>query len=136
MLEVVQRVQDEVEFVISNFDFALEPGQALSSYMHHRKIVGILLTMNLVYESCLIFYVLYNRDFILAQLGEIYRNSSMDTIQNTFLACYTIDIALSVFAYVYGFSALYTHKVSRYNSFNMWLLMCVLTKIVISYLNV
>lgn len=66
MLEVVQRVQDEVEFVISNFDFALEPGQALQSYLHHRKIVTILLAVNFLYESCLIVYVLVNRDFILA----------------------------------------------------------------------
>jgi len=66
MLEVVQRVQDEVEFVISNFDFALEPGQALQSYLHHRKIVTILLVFNFLYEFCLVFYVLFNRDFILA----------------------------------------------------------------------
>ena len=66
MLEVVQRVQDEVEFVVSNFDFALEPGVALKSYLHHRKVVTVLLTLNLLYELCLIAYVIVNRDFIMA----------------------------------------------------------------------
>ena len=66
MLEVVQRVQDEVEFVVSNFDFALEPGQALQNYLHHRKIVTTLMVMSLVYEISLVGYVLYNRDFIMA----------------------------------------------------------------------
>ena len=80
MLEVVQRVQDEVEFVVSNFDFALEPGQALSSYLHHRKVLIWLLSMDFVYELCLMVYIICNRDFITAQLGEIYRNSSMGTI--------------------------------------------------------
>lgn len=60
----------------------------------------------------------------------------MGTIQTTFMSCYSVDIVFSALAYGYGFSALYTHKVKSYNSFNMWLLLCVLSKIVISYLNV
>ena len=80
MLEVVQRVQDEVEFVVSNFDCALEPGVALGSYLHHRRVLTVLLILNALYELCLVAYVLMNQDFILAQLGEIYRNSSMGTI--------------------------------------------------------
>ena len=66
MLEVVQRVQDEVEFVVSNFDFALEPGEALKNYLHHRKLVAMLLTLDLLYEISLIVYVVINRDFIMA----------------------------------------------------------------------
>lgn len=136
MLEVVQRVQDEVEFVVSNFDFALEPGQALQSYLHHRTILTVLITMSLIYEICLVTYVLFNRDFIMAQLGEIYRNSSMNTIQSVFFVCYGADFIISIFSFGYGFNALYTHKVKRYNAFNMWLLIGIFIKIVISYLNV
>jgi len=43
---------------------------------------------------------------------------------------------LSGFAFVYGFRAIYTHKVQLYNRFNMLLLFTIFTKIVISYLNV
>ena len=136
MLEVVQRVQDEVEFVVSNFDFALEPGQALQSYLHHRTIVTTLMLMGLLYELCLVAYVLFNRDFIMAQLGEIYRNSSMNTIVNVFLVCYGADFAMTAITYGYGFNALYTHKVKRYNVFNTCLLIGIFIKIVISYLNV
>ena len=136
MLEVVQRVQDEVEFVVSNFDFALEPGVALQSYLHHRKIVTALLTMNLLYELCLIGYVLVNHDFILAQLGEIYRNSSMGTIEQTFIIAYIVDFTASLVSFAYGYYALYTHKVQKYNTFNLWLLICIFSKIVLSYLNV
>ncbi len=111
MLEVVQRVQDEVEFVVSNFDFALEPGVALKSYLHHRKVVTVLLSLNLLYELCLIAYVIVNRDFILAQLGEIYRNSTIGHIGKTFFACYALDFLASCLAFGYGYSALYSHKV-------------------------
>ena len=65
---------------MTNFEFALEPGQALKNYLHHRKVLGVLLSLNLLYEVSLIIYVLINRDFIMAQLGEIYRNSSINTI--------------------------------------------------------
>ena len=121
---------------MSNFDFALEPGQALKNYLHHRKVVGVLLLLNLFYELCLLVYVIVNKDFILAQLGEIYRNSSMGTIQNAFVICYAVDLVVSGLAYGYGLNALYTHKVKRYHSFNVWLLLCVFCKIVASYLNV
>ena len=47
-----------------------------------------------------------------------------------------MDFLFSLFAFGYGFSALYTHKVVRYNSFNSWLLLTIFSKIVISYLNV
>lgn len=136
MLEVVQRVQDEVEFVVSNFDFALEPGQALQSYMHHRTIVTVLMVLSLVYEISLLGYVTMNRDFIMAQLGEIYRNSSMGTIENIFFVCYGADFVISILVFGFGFNALYTHKVKRYNTFNLLLLGGIFIKIVISYLNV
>ena len=81
-------------------------------------------------------YVILNRDFIMAQLGEIYRNASMGMIYKMFLICYSVDFVTSCFAFSYGFKALYTHKVKTYNTFNVWLLLCVFCKIVISYLNV
>mmetsp|Transcript_22211 Transcript_22211/g.29721 ORF Transcript_22211/g.29721 Transcript_22211/m.29721 type:complete len:128 (+) Transcript_22211:390-773(+) len=89
-----------------------------------------------MYELGLVFYVLSNQDFILAQLGEIYRNSTMTSIQKTFFVCYGVDLLFSLLAFAYGFSALYSHKVTRYNSFNSWLLLTIFSKIVISYLNV
>ena len=89
-----------------------------------------------MYELCLIGYIATNRDFILSQLGEIYRNSSIGAIQKTFLACYAADFVASCLAFGYGFSALYSHKVKSYNNFNFWLLMTIFPKIVISYLNV
>jgi len=60
----------------------------------------------------------------------------MNTIRNVFFVCYGADLVISILAYGYGFSALYTHKVKRYNTFNIWLLLGIFVKIVISYLNV
>ena len=52
--------------MVSNFDFALEPGVALQSYLHHRRVLTVLLILNALYELCLVAYVLLNQDFILA----------------------------------------------------------------------
>lgn len=122
--------------MVNNFEFALEPGQALQSYLHHRKIIATLLSLNLVYEVCLLIYVLLNYDFIMAQLGEIYRNSSMSTIQNTFIGCYIFDFIVCGLSYGFGYHALYTHRVKSYNIFNLLILLCVFSKLIISYLNV
>ena len=46
---------------------------------------------------------------------------------------YAFDSICTVFVYAYGFNGLYTHAVHRYNSFNLWLLISVLSKMVISY---
>ena len=66
MLDIVQTVQEEVDFVVSNFDFALEPGQALNKYMHHRKILTYLMVIDAIYELGLIYYMFCNTDFLLA----------------------------------------------------------------------
>ena len=66
MLDIVQTVQEEVDFVVSNFDFALEPGQALNKYMHHRKVLTYLMTIEAMYEICLVYYMFCNQDFLLA----------------------------------------------------------------------
>jgi hypothetical protein len=75
--EVVQRIAEEVEFVVENFDFALEPGRALENYMHSRNMLNVLLFLNMIYEVCLLVYLVYNYEFIMSQLGEIYRNLSI-----------------------------------------------------------
>lgn len=60
----------------------------------------------------------------------------MGTIKNTFAGCYLFDLIACGLAYGYGYHALYTHKVKSYNIFNLLLLLCVLSKLIISYLNV
>ena len=136
MLEMVQRVQDEVDFVVSNFDFALEPGQALNNYLHHRMVLLTLLSLNLAYELLLLLYIIINREFVIIQLGEIYRNLSIEAISQAFVTGYSIDTVINVFVYILGFYGLCTHKVRYLGLFNQILLLSVFSRIVLSYLNV
>ena len=129
-------MQDEVEFVVSNFDFALEPGQAVQNYIHHRKVLFILLSLTLVYELILIGYLLVNLDFIMAQLAEIYRNFGVQSIKSAFYWSFFVDLVIGIFSYTMGFYALRTHKVKLYNIFGNFLLISVFSKILLSYLNV
>ena len=96
----------------------------------------ILLTLNLIYEVLLVVYIAINHEFIISQLGEIYRNLSVDAIGKAFIVGYSVDGAINIFVYSTGFYALYTHKAKYYNIFNNLLLLSVFTRIVISYLNV
>ena len=61
---------------------------------------------------------------------------SKQTIHRTLVTFYALDSAATCFMYGFGFSALYTHAVDRYNSLNLWLLITIVTKIALSYLNV
>lgn len=65
---------------------------ALNSYLHHRKILAVLLTLCLIYELAAMYYVYVNKDFIIAQLGEISRTSSVANITYTFFWSYAVDI--------------------------------------------
>ena len=75
--EVVDRIASDVEFVIENFDFALEPGKALENYLQSRNLLAGLLLLDLIYEACLLVYLLKNYDFVLTQIAEIYRLFSL-----------------------------------------------------------
>ena len=122
--------------MVSNFDFALEPGQALNKYMTHRKILIWLLCIDAIYEIGLIIYIFSNKDFVLAQLGEIYRNIDMKSMTQIFMVSYTIDLSIGIISFMMGYYAIYSHKTKYYHWFNNLLLLSVFWKIIISYLNV
>ena len=63
---MVHRIAEEVEFVIDNFDFALEPGKALENYIHSRNMLAVLLILDFLYEASLLFYIAANYEFLLS----------------------------------------------------------------------
>ena len=60
----------------------------------------------------------------------------MSISDSVFYVCYAVDLAISILTYGFGFNALYTHKVKKHNTFNLWLILGISYKIAISWLNV
>lgn len=60
--------------VIDLFEFALEPGKALENYLYCSKLLAVMLVLNLLYETCLFFFIIANYDYLLVQIAEMYRS--------------------------------------------------------------
>ena len=93
-----------------------------------------LLVINLLYEILLFAIVFYFENIISMKLSSFYGGASQEIITKLVVGCTAFDSISTIFSYAYGFSALYTHAVHRYNSFNIWLLISVLSKMITSYL--
>jgi hypothetical protein len=133
---VVDRIASDVEFVIENFDFALEPGKALENYLQGRNLLACLLVLNLLYEACLLVYIVRNYDFVLTQIAEIYRLFSLSSIDTVVTLAYSLDFILGVCTFSSGFYALWSHKTIAYEWFVRLVLVTVVTKLAMAYLNV
>jgi hypothetical protein len=107
----------------------------MRSYLQHRKTLAIFLGLNMVFEIMLYIYLFSNMNYMIAQLGEIYKEMSIEKLATVFCVCNGIDILINIFVYTFGFYALYTHKITFYNLFNGALVIAVFSRIIISYLN-
>jgi hypothetical protein len=107
----------------------------MKSYMHHRKTMFIFLLLNMTFELLLYYYLFTNKEYMIAQLGEIYKEMSIERLATVFSVCNGIDMIINLFAYSFGFYAVYSHKVTCYNLFNGILVLAVFSRIIISYLN-
>lgn len=61
----VIQIEDEVEFLMSNFDYLIEPDDAFSSYNETRNYLYVLLLMNITFEIFMTFYIFNNELMIL-----------------------------------------------------------------------
>jgi len=134
--EQILHIEDEVDFLLNNFEFILEPEQAVKNYMYHRKVLCVFLVLSVMYEFCLDVYLWKNKEFIITQLTEVYKNLDVDKLTNLFIYSNTIDLMLNLTLYGFGFYSLRTHKVNTFQWFNTLMLMSIFTRIIISYLNI
>jgi hypothetical protein len=134
--EAVERIVSDVEFVIENFEFALEPGKALESYLQSRNLLAGLLTLDLIYEAILLVYIVKNYSFVLTQIAEIYRLFSLSSIDSVVTLAYSVDFIIGSITFMTGFYALWSHKTLAYEWFIKLVLITVVTKLMMSYLNV
>jgi hypothetical protein len=56
----------------------------MRNYIHHRRTLLLFLTLNFLFEMLLYVYLFGNMDYILAQLGEIYREMTIEKLTKVF----------------------------------------------------
>ena len=67
------QIDDEVDFLVQNMDFIVNPSEAMQTYFQHRVILFSLVMMNLFFELFLTIYIYRNKEYMVWQLNEIYR---------------------------------------------------------------
>ena len=60
----VAQIQDEVEYMVRNLEFILDPDTAIQEYLAHRTVLYALITLNLFFELALAFYCSRNLEFL------------------------------------------------------------------------
>ena len=130
------QIEDEIEFLVNNLEFILEPENALRAYLWHRKVFALCLFLSLAFEVSLYFYLFSNMNFIVTELAQIYREISLQKLALIFKVSNSIDLCINALMYTFGFYALFTHKAHTYSIFHGCLILAVFSRIVISYLNI
>lgn len=90
----------------------------------------------LFYEICLVLYVMKNRELIIAQMTEIYSETTLDSFRDLLFYAFSFDGTLSLAAYFTGFCALMNNKPGMFECFTHLFLATIFTRIVISYISI
>eukprot|EP00347_Sterkiella_histriomuscorum_P021773 403332815 len=132
----ILQIEDEVEYIINNIEFRLDPEQSMKKYNAHRRNLKFFLIVNLLFEIMLYYYLFSNMDFIVSQLSEIYRDLTIEKLYRVFEMSNGIDMVINVAMYTLGYIALSSHKITIFNAYHWVLMMSIFSRIVISYLNI
>ena len=68
----VIQIEDEVEFLVHNLDYLVDPDTAINSYQESRKYLYAILFFNIVFEILMTIYIFQNELMILHELEHIY----------------------------------------------------------------
>ena len=108
------QIEDEIEFLVTNLEYLVEPEVAIKQYYSNRNVLYFLLSLNLLFETLLTIYVVKNEDFILNQLNQIYRFWQVDDFKMFFETTTGANTVLNTLMYFYGFYTVFSHKVTNY----------------------
>eukprot|EP00355_Strombidium_rassoulzadegani_P004396 CAMPEP_0168628524 /NCGR_PEP_ID=MMETSP0449_2-20121227/11897_1 /TAXON_ID=1082188 /ORGANISM="Strombidium rassoulzadegani, Strain ras09" /LENGTH=123 /DNA_ID=CAMNT_0008670963 /DNA_START=121 /DNA_END=492 /DNA_ORIENTATION=+ len=66
----IERIENEIDFVLENIDYIYEPDITINKYQHHRSILFLLILVDIFMEVLLLAYFMRNSEYILLQLLE------------------------------------------------------------------
>lgn len=133
----VIQIEDEVEFLMSNLEYLIEPDNAVRSYNESRSYLYVLIAFNIIFEIMMTIYIFQNELQILKELQMIYQKYwHLDQFKEFFELTTTANMTLNILLYTYGFYAIYSHKVTNYQVFLVMLMVSIFIGILLTYLNV
>lgn len=130
------QIEDEVEFLVNNLEFLVDPQQAVEMYVCNRNILYLLLAANMVLETLITIYVYKNEGAILNQLNEMYHIWHAEEFKDFFEGATFINTSFNAVMYVFGFYTVFSNKVTNYTVFTMLIIISIFFGIMLTYLNI
>mmetsp|Transcript_9709 Transcript_9709/g.16345 ORF Transcript_9709/g.16345 Transcript_9709/m.16345 type:complete len:92 (+) Transcript_9709:431-706(+) len=81
----IERIENEIDFVLENIDYIYEPDITINKYQHHRSILFLLILVDIFMEVLLLAYFMRNSEYILLQLGSIYKFVPLSTLRSALI---------------------------------------------------
>lgn len=130
------QIEDELAFLMDNMDYLVEPDQAIKNYFDVRNHLYIILLLNMVFECLMTMYIVKNELEILTNLKRIYKFWHVRDFQNFFEVITAANASINLVMYLYGFYTVFSHKVTNYQVYLVFLMVTVFTGILLTYINV
>ena len=131
----VMQIEDEIEFMVNNLEFILDPDLAIRQYLYHRVVLFILMMINLFFELALTIYIYRNQDILLAQLNRIYRGYSQEYLKQVLVVTTSINTTFNLAQYAFSFFAILSHRVTNYQMLNIFMIVGIFFRVIMSYVN-
>lgn len=133
--QVIQ-IEDELSFLMDNMEYLVEPDQAIKNYFEVRNHLYFILLLNLLFEALMTVYIVKNELEILNNLKRIYKFWHVRDFQNFFEVITAANASINLVMYLFGFYAVFSHKVTNYQVYLVFLMVTVFTGILLTYINV
>lgn len=121
---------------MDNLEYLVEPDQAIKNYFEVRNHLYFIMFLNLMFESFMTIYIVKNEIEILNNLKRIYRFWHVKDFQNFFEVVTTVNASVNFVMYLYGFVTVFSHKVTNYQIYLVFLMVTIFTGILLTYINV
>ena len=125
-----------MEFLVSNMEFLVDPENVVKDYFRSRLILLLIIWFNLTCEILLTFWVIKNEETILEHLFHIYKFVRQNDFRNFFEGVTMISFGLNILLYMYSSFAVYSHSVTKFQTFLILLMVSVYGGVLLTYVNV
>ena len=133
--QVIQ-IEDELEFLVNNLEYLVEPESAIKNYFYSRNILYLLMFTNVMLQVLITYYVIRHEALILEELQRVYKIWHLDRVKSGFEFVTMINTVFNSVLFAYGFYAVFSHRVTCYQIFMTMLLISIFFEVLSAYINV
>ena len=121
---------------MDNMEYLVEPDQAIKNYFEVRNYLYFILLLNIIFEGLMTTYIVKNELEILQNLKRIYKFWHVRDFQNFFEVITAANASINLVMFLFGFYTVFSHKVTNYQIYLIFLMVTVFTGILLTYINV